>query len=146
MHKHKTKSSVSNALEPKLEVKLEDKLNLLIYNLSQAHIEYKAESRPEKKIELYHKCDKMITQIKSLISELQIEIINMENYSLNASRETQEMANKYIELSQMPGLGFDQTKQIITALRSIMNSIPTGVTVTENLENDISFENDTPII
>ena len=118
----------------------EQKLNALINNITINYANMNDISTSKTKIQKYTECCQMITLAKKLIEELKIEIINMDNNKEKITREKMSEAKKLNELLQLPGLNFDMLKQIIESLKSMQNSIPTEVTITSNLENEIHVE------
>lgn len=118
----------------------EQKLNALINNITINYANMNDISTSKTKIQKYTECCQMITMAKKLIEELKIEIINMDSNKEKVTREQMSEAKKLNELLQLPGLNFDMLKQIIESLKSMQNSIPTEVTITSNLENEIHVE------
>jgi len=115
----------------------EDRLTSTLTDISLIYADYKQNNSPAKKIDSYNKCNLLIQESKRLIEELKIEIINMDKNSNKATREQLNQAKLYIELAQLPGLHFDQLKQIIVSLREMHNAIPTEPNVVDDIENEI---------
>ena len=115
----------------------EDRLTSTLTDISLIYADYKQHNSPAKKIDSYNKCNLLIQESKRLIEELKIEIINMDKNSNKATREQLNQAKLYIELAQLPGLRFDQLKQIVVSLREMHNAIPTEPNVVDDIENEI---------
>lgn len=103
------------------------------FSLAYADYDIKKESK-------FNECMTLIRDSKKLIEELKIELIDMNKNTQMATKTQMERVNVLINLMQIPNLTFDNLKQIIDELKTIHNSIPTTVTVVDNVENELIFD------
>jgi hypothetical protein len=123
----------------------EDKLSDVLNEIALTYSDYKRSSSPSGKIDIYNKCNNLISVAKRLIEELKIDIINMDSNTDKATRRQLDQANLYIELAQLPAFDFNQQKQIIVELKEIYKGIPTGTTVIDNVHERQSDDGDIDI-
>lgn len=117
-----------------MELSNSTRLVTLMNNFSVAYTDYGSNESK------FNECMTLIRDSKKLIEELKIELVDMNKNTQMATTAQMERVNVLINLIQIPNLTFDNLKQIIDELQTIHNSIPTTVTVIDNVENELIFD------
>lgn len=91
----------------------------------------------EKKYEYYLQCQDLHRESTKLIDELQILVNGL---GTAPNRPTAEKINQYIELLEVDNLNFSEVLHIIGELNAYNNAIPHIVTVQDNMDQEIIYE------
>ena len=125
-----------------MEQSIEKRLSDLITQIELIYTDYNNNDTNSKKIQSYRKCDVLLKQAKNLIEELKIEIINLDQtFVLSQMDPTQtNRIETLIDLLQMPSTNFDSIVKIYRELKMIYSGIPTTVTIIDNVENEVVYD------
>lgn len=125
-----------------MEQSIEKRLSDLITQIELIYTDYNNNDTNSKKIQSYRKCDVLLKQAKNLIEELKIEIINLDQtFALNEIDPSQtNRIETLIDLLQMPNTNFDSVVKIYRELKMIYAGIPTTITIVDNVENEVVYD------
>lgn len=115
-----------------------DKLTEIMSDLEFIRLDSQKRLTLQKKSENYNKGTILLNEAYLLIDALQAEIDNLDTSKMDSS----EIKNtkKLIDLLSMPNLNFKELMYISKQLKSISSGLKTTATITDNIENQVIYE------
>jgi len=118
---------------------MERRLVDLIDQTTLIYTDYDNNNTPSKKIISYNKCMVLITEAKKLIEEIKIEVNDVDK-NIQPTTKQMNRLNTLIELLQISNLNVNELMQIIEELLVMKNNIPTTVTIIDNVEKEVLYD------
>ena len=115
------------------------KLTDLMNEISVMYVESIGTLTMQKKMENYNKASIMIEEAEKLIDTLQKEITDLPQNKITKIKMSR-IINELVKFLEAPQLKFSEVLSIVQELRTICNSLPTSVHVSNNLEQEIVYE------